>query len=118
LEGGKWGLPGGFVDRDETLKEAAAREVLEETGWQVKDLQLLTIRDRPDRPKEDRQNISCVFIAQAVEEVGEADWESDDVQWFELDKVPAKELIAFDHVSNISLYQRYLKEGLDLPIFT
>jgi len=32
IEGGKWGLVGGFVDRDETIRQAAAREIMEETG--------------------------------------------------------------------------------------
>jgi 8-oxo-dGTP pyrophosphatase MutT (NUDIX family) len=32
-EGGKWCLPGGYMDRDESLDEAAGREVYEETGW-------------------------------------------------------------------------------------
>ena len=32
-EGGKWGLPGGFLDRDERLVDGVLRELREETGW-------------------------------------------------------------------------------------
>ncbi len=115
LEGGKWGLVGGFVDRDETTSQAAEREIHEETGWNVKDVTLLTIVDRPDRPNEDRQNISFVYFCTATEKTGEADWESDDQQWYSLDKLPSPEQLAFDHVSHIKTYQKYLKEALPLP---
>ena len=39
---GKWGLPGGFVDRNETIEQALSREVLEETNLCVKDASYLT----------------------------------------------------------------------------
>lgn len=116
LEGGKWGLLGGFVERDENLKEAVAREVLEESGYKVKNIRLLTVRDNPDRPMEDRQNISFVFLCEALEKVGESDWEVDDQKWFGFTEIPIEELIAFDHYKNIELYKKYLKESLILPI--
>lgn len=43
---GMWGLPGGFVQHDELLDEAAVREVLEETGVQAEVLSLIAVRTR------------------------------------------------------------------------
>ena len=80
-EGGKWGLPGGFLDRDETLAEGILRELREETGWEGRVLSLLRINSRPDRPHEDRQNVAIDFVIEPLEKRGEPDAESTDVQW-------------------------------------
>lgn len=117
LEGGKWGLLGGYVGRDETTKEAAKREVMEESGYEITDIQLLTIRDNPDRPKENRQNIAFIYIAQASEKTGTSDWEVSDLEWFALDEVP-KDEVAFDHYKNIELYLDHKRKGTSLPIFS
>src|SRR5207249_10187281 len=57
MEGGKWGLPGGFLDRDETLSQGVLRELREETGWEGAVASLLRVNSKPDRPHEDRQNV-------------------------------------------------------------
>lgn len=117
LEGGKWASVGGFVDRDETILQAAEREILEESGWKVKDLTYLRVKDSPDRPHEDRQNIAFTLFCFADQEVGEKDNESDEVKWFDLNDLPQEEEIAFDHASDIKLYKKYLKEKFPLPLF-
>lgn len=115
LEANKWGLVGGFVDRDETIEDAVAREALEETGWKVTDITLLRINDSPQRPHEDRQNVAFVYFCKATKKVGEGDWESDEQQWFDLADLPAREVIAFDHFDNLQLYRRYVKQPFALP---
>ncbi len=115
LEGGKWGVVGGYMERDETVAEAAAREVMEETGWEIKDLTLFRIVDVPFRASDDRQNIAFVYFCTATQKVGEPDWESDEQKWFTFDDLPPKEQIAFDHADHIDLYQNYLKENFALP---
>ena len=116
LEGDKWALVGGFVERDETLFDTVNREIREEAGYTVKDITLLGIRHNPDRPHEDRQNISFVFFCTAVEKKGESDWEVDDQQWFTFEDLPDKSMIAFDHLKNIELYQQYRKKEVTIPL--
>jgi 8-oxo-dGTP diphosphatase len=40
LEAGKWGLLGGYVNRDETVEAAASRETMEESGWTIRNMRL------------------------------------------------------------------------------
>lgn len=117
VEGGKWCLPGGFMERDETTKQTAVREVMEETGWEVKDQELFKINDSPIQPSSnDRQNVVFFYICQATTKTGEADMESDEQKWFELDDLPQASEIAFDHAGVIDLYKRYLKQSFGLPV--
>ncbi len=117
IEGSKWGLAGGFIDRDETIIEAAEREVFEETGYKVKNLVLLTVVSNPNRPNDaDRQNIAFVFFCYAGEKEGNSDWEVSDQQWFSFDDLPKKEEFSFDHYEFVKTYLKYKKEDLPLPI--
>lgn len=116
LEGGKWGIVGGYAELNETMEEAATREVMEETGWEITGLTLLALNDRPDRRNDDRQNVAFVYFCEATEQTGEPDWESDEQRWYDLDDLPPRDQIAFDHADFIDTYKRYLEEKPDLPI--
>lgn len=117
INGGKYALPGGFVDRDESIKEAAIREVIEETGYQVEPFLLLRIADNPDRPQEDRQNIAFIYIAKTKGGEKVLGAEVSEIDWFNLNRLPNKEQFAFDHYENIQLYLKYLQEAFTLPVF-
>ena len=103
-EGGRWGLPGGFLDRDESLSEGALRELREETGWEGQIVRLLRINSRPNRPREDRQNVAFDFVISPLRRVGEPDDESSDVQWIPIDHLPPLDSLAFDHGDTIGVY--------------
>lgn len=116
LEGGKWSLPSGFMDRDETANQCIERELLEETGWKGNAGQLFRIITRPDRPHEDRQNVALEYLVTPVERVGTPDDESIDLSWVPVDALPAAEDMAFDHGESLSLYLSYRSGNLRLPL--
>lgn len=101
--GGKWAIPGGYIERDETTLEAVMREVLEETGYSCAVDQLFTVLDSPTRRGDDRQNISFVFTAQLIEQINtELDQaEVTELRWFDLAALPAASDMAFDHLEII-----------------
>ena len=97
---GSWALPGGFLDEQETLEEAAARELQEETGISVQpgDLVQLKAYSEPKRDPRTRVIGVAFSIVVPVETVAEADDDAADAKWFKIDELPE---LAFDHSTMI-----------------
>lgn len=94
---GDWALPGGFVDEGERSVEAARRELAEETGIEVPDLDSFALIGVYDEPGRDPRGwtISAAYAAQ-VSQVLEAKGGDDaaEARWFPLSSLPS---LAFDH---------------------
>ncbi|HSX40592.1 MAG TPA: NUDIX hydrolase [Candidatus Saccharimonadales bacterium] len=113
--GNKFGLIGGFLDRDETTKECVIRELKEEAGIEGEVQTLFQIKDNPDRPQEDRQNVEFVYIVKAKSDDVKGSSEGE-VFWFSLDKLPDQKEFAFDHFETIQKFKEYKKSSFSLPI--
>jgi ADP-ribose pyrophosphatase YjhB (NUDIX family) len=50
-DNGQWGLPGGFMELEETVQDTTRREVFEETGLHLGKLELFGIYSGPDYDK-------------------------------------------------------------------
>ncbi len=92
---GKWAIPGGKVEKGQTLMEALKREALEEVGLELEDSKEY-IKDftfvRPDN-----HNVIglCFLIKAKTEDVRLSD-EFEDFRW-----VAPQELSKFDHIEGM-----------------
>ncbi len=90
-----WALPGGFVDANERLVDAANRELHEEAGLRIDDLEQLYTSGDPGRDPRG-WTVSVAFLARVDAEqlTVKAGDDAADAKWFPLDKLPK---LAFDH---------------------
>ncbi len=93
--GGMWALPGGFVKFDESLEDAAPRELFEETS--VKDIyleQLYTFGNPKRDPRTRVITVAYFALINAQKVKVKAATDAEDARWFSVKKVPQ---LAFDH---------------------
>ncbi|MFO7998275.1 MAG: NUDIX hydrolase [Bacteroidales bacterium] len=62
---GDYALPGGFVEEGETAEEACIREVKEETGLAIENLQLIGVYSKPGRDPRGR-TVTVAYSARAT----------------------------------------------------
>jgi 8-oxo-dGTP diphosphatase len=87
---GEWSIPGGVLEVGETLRQAAAREALEETGLTIEPADLLGVFDRILRDADGRTLYHYVLIDFLCRRIGgelRAAGDADDARWFARDEV-------------------------------
>jgi 8-oxo-dGTP diphosphatase len=118
---GKWALPGGFVDMDETIDRAAQRELEEETG--ISDMymeQLYTFGDVERDPRGRVISVAYYALVNLSDYQNKVVAASDASQarWFPVTQLPA---LAFDHdkvlevaINRVKNKVRYQPIGFEL----
>lgn len=97
----KWDILGGRIEADESLGDALAREITEETGLQLQSIDKLLAAQDIFVEDKDLHVVRLTYIATAEGEVAISE-EHDEYKWMSLD-----ELLAEPNVD------RYLKEILE-----
>lgn len=78
-----WGIPGGFIEANESPIQAIERELLEETGLVIKDVEIFQIRV-------DYRHVEMLVSASAEGEGEVKSFEIKQLGWFKVDELPEK----------------------------
>jgi 8-oxo-dGTP diphosphatase len=111
---GMLALPGGFVEPDETVERAAARELFEETGVpkSASRLESIGVYSKPDR--DPRRRVISVAFAALVPNPGasRAGGDAASTQWMPVDRA-LKEALAFDHIDILKSAVEHARRQLE-----
>lgn len=104
----KWALPGGFMQMDETAEECAKRELKEETGIEISELEQLYTFTAIDRdPRERTISIAYLTLVNATDYNVTAADDAANADWFNINNLP---LLAFDHEQILRLAVKRINE--------
>ena len=92
-DNGFWCTPGGSQDLGETPEECGVREVLEETGFEIKINRLLGVfislkYESVNYPWKGREYLHCFFMGEIIGGVGSPTDEAEEIGWFYRDQLP------------------------------
>lgn len=103
----QWALPGGFVRIDETLEQAARRELKEETGMTKVHLEQLSAFSSLDRdPRERTLTVAYFAFVKATDFNLLASTDAQDAKWISLYQDDLK--LAFDHNEIVDFAKNWL----------
>jgi ADP-ribose pyrophosphatase YjhB (NUDIX family) len=80
-----WGVPGGFLSKAEQPEAGLRRELREEIGIEIENVEILFARTLP-RPRQ----IEIYFRARAIGEPEPCSFEIKTAKWFALDDLPSE----------------------------
>src|SRR5580700_6769130 len=104
---GRWALPGGFVRVDETIDDAARRELAEETGLKNVYLeQLYTFGAISRDPRERVVSVAHYALVKLSDHRAKAATDAANAEWFPISKLPK---LAFDHADILATAMSRLK---------
>lgn len=76
-----WGFPGGFMEHGESPEEAIRREICEETGLELKNIEIVRVRTI-------KTHLEIIFRAEAGGKPEAKSREITDAQWFKSNEMP------------------------------
>lgn len=76
-----WGIPGGFIKAGEQPETAVRREILEETGLELIDAEMIRVRTI-------NRHVEILFRARAVGAAAIKSREINDLGWFKISEMP------------------------------
>lgn len=104
---GKWAIPGGFVQVNETIEDAAKRELEEETG--IKEVYLEQLYTWGGLERDPRGRVISISYFALINSDGiklEATTDAVEAGWFDVNKIPS---LAFDHKNILDYAVKRLK---------
>lgn len=91
---GRWAIPGGFLNMDETTEQCAIRELEEETGLKIDKVHQIGAYSKVDRDPRGRTiSVAYLAIVDHPLEVSGGD-DAAKAKWFHINALPQ---LAFDH---------------------
>ena len=102
---GYWAFPGGFLNMDETVAHCAERELEEETGIVLTEMQLVGIYSDVERDPRGRVITAAYAAMTTMPEANAAD-DAAAAKWWPLNALPE---LAFDHDTILEDAKRVMK---------
>jgi ADP-ribose pyrophosphatase YjhB (NUDIX family) len=108
-EDGRWTLPGGWADVGQSAAESVVREVLEESGYEVKPAKLLAFydRDKHSHPPILHHSFKVFFRCELLGGSAQTGYETTEVAFFGEDEIPELSLPRVLPEQIQHMYQHY-----------